>query len=453
MENLYGGGWMTDVATKLREQPIRKVFLSYLIPSTFGLLLLSINLVIDGIFIGHGVGPNGLAAVNISVPIYSFFYGIALWIGMGGATLFSIQIGKGNVKEAQRIFTMSFIISVVISLVISAVSLLMIEQLAYFFGANDVIIDLVLDYMFVLVLFGIIFVLESYLSVFIRNDGNPLLAMSGLVASAVFNIILNYYFIFVFGWGVKGAAYAIVIANFLAVVIMSFHFVRKKSILKFVKVKINLDTIRNVLTFGFPSFISEASIAIMTFGYNIAFIRMIGETGVAAFSIVNYLHTMVLLMFIGVGSAIQPLVSFYYGAKLQEKVGQSLRLGVITSIIFGAVSLLAGIVFAGPLAHLFNATESPLYEMTVTGIKLFFINYLFLGINMVYATYYQSIGKVKLSVQITFARSILFVVIFLLVLPPFIGTNGVWLSVPVAEGLAFLLILYVRKQNASLMNV
>lgn len=449
----FGGGWMADVATKLREEPIRKVFLSYLIPSTFGLLLLSINFVIDGIFIGHGVGPNGLAAVNISIPIYSFFYGIAFWIGIGGATLYSMYVGKNEIKTAQQIFTMSFIIAVSTSVVITVVSVIYIEEIAYFFGANDVIIDLVLDYMYILVLFGIIFVLETYLSIFLRNDGSPLLAMVGLIASAVLNIIFNYIFIFMLGWGVKGAAYAIVLANIIAVLIMSIHFFRKKSVMKFVRVRFTMKPIREILMYGFPSFISESSIAIMTLGYNIAFMWMLGETGVAAFSIVNYLHTMVLLMFIGVGNAIQPLVSFYYGAKLKNHIATSLRLGVITSIIFGAVSILAGFIFAGPLAVLFNATESPLYEMTVLGIQLFFINYLFLGINMVYAIYYQSIGKVKLSVQITFARSILFVVIFLLVLPPIFGANGIWLAVPLAEVLAFFMILYVRKQNASLINI
>lgn len=443
---------MADAATKLREEPIRKVFLSYLIPSTFGLFLLSINFVVDGIFIGHGVGANGLAAVNISVPIYSFFYGIALWIGVGGATLFSMFVGKNEIEKAQQIFTVSFIIAVGSSLLITLVSLLMIEQIAYFFGANDAIIDLVLDYMVVLVLFGVIFVLETYLSVFLRNDGNPLLAMAGLIASAVLNIIFNYIFIFIFGWGVKGAAYAIVLANLIAVLIMVFHFFRKKSVTKFVRARFSFAMMREVLSYGFPSFISEAAIAIMTLGYNIAFMWLIGETGVAAFSIVNYLHTMVLLMFVGVGNSIQPLVSFYYGAKMQDKMAESLRLGVISAIFFGVASLLAGFLFAGPLALLFNATESTLFDLTVLGIKLFFINYLFLGINMVYAIYYQSIGRVKLSVQITFARSILFVVIFLLILPPLFGANGIWLAVPLAEALAFLLILYVRKQNIGLLS-
>lgn len=438
---------MTDTAMQLREQPIRKVFFKYLIPSTLGLLLMSVNIVIDGVFIGHGVGADGLAAVNIAVPIYSFFYGVALWLGIGGAAMYSMYLGQGKVDKAKGIFTLSFFVAVSTTIIVSAVSLMFMEPMAYFFGANDAIIDFVLDYMFVLLLFGIVFVLESMFSVFIRNDGNPLLAMTALIVAAVGNVILNYLFIFVFKWGVKGAAYATVLATLIAFLVMLTHFFRKSSSLTFVRFQLEKYSLRQILTIGFPSFISEVALALMTFGYNIAFMKIAGEMGVAAFSIVNYLHAMAALMFIGIGSALQPLVSFYYGAKLYDRMRASLRLAVITALVFGVVSFLLGLVFAGPLTLMFNATDASLYDMTVNGIYLFFINYLFLGFNVVYATYYQSIGEVKLALIITIARSIVFVVLFLLILPFLFGAVGVWLVIPLAEGVTVLLVLYVRKQN------
>lgn len=438
---------MTSTAKLLREQPIRKVFFKYLIPSTLGLLLMSINIVIDGIFIGHGVGADGLAAVNIAVPIYSFFFGISLWVGIGGATIYSIQIGKGEVAEAKRTFTLSWATAIVATIIVTVISLIYMEPLAFFFGANEVIIDLVLDYMFVILAFGIVFVLESMLSVFIRNDGNPMLAMTGLIVAAVGNIILNYLFIFVFGWGVKGAAYATILATGLAFVIMLAHFFLKRSTLAFVRFNFKTKSLRNMITIGFPSFISEVSIALVTFGYNVSFMKIAGELGVASFAIVNYLHAMAALMFIGIGSALQPLASFYYGAKLYERMRASLRMAVITALTFGLASFLIGLFFAGPLTLMFNATDVTLFNMTVNGIHLFFINYIFLGFNVVYATYYQSIGQVKLALIITLARSLIFVVLFLLILPPLFGTTGIWLAVPLAEAITVLLVLYVRKRN------
>src|SRR5690625_3401841 len=438
---------MTDTAVQLREQPIRKVFLKYLIPSTLGLLLMSINIVIDGIFIGHGVGASGLAAVNIAVPIYSFFYGIALWVGIGGATKYSMFLGRGKIKRAQQTLSLSFVTAIIATAIVSVVSILNIERLAYFFGANDEIINLVIDYMFVILAFGIVFVLESMLSVFVRNDGNPTLVMVSLIVAAVGNVILNYLFIFVFKWGVKGAAYATVLATVIAFIVMLAHFFRKQSTLAFVRFGWRCKSLQKIITIGFPSLISEVAIALVTFGYNISLMRLTGELGVAAFSIVNYLHTMAALMFIGIGSALQPLVSFYFGAKLFEHMKESLRFAVGSALVFGVVSFLTGLFFAGPLTLMFNAQEPTLYEMTVTGIQLFFINYIFLGINIVYSTYYQSIGLVKLSLIITVARSILLVVILLIILPFFFGTTGVWLVVPLAEGLTVLLVLLIRKRK------
>lgn len=441
---------MTETAEQLREQPLRKVFVKYLVPSMLGLLLMSVNIVIDGIFIGHGVGANGLAAVNIAVPVFSFFYGIALWLGIGGATTYSIYVGQGKLKEARERFSLSFVTAVIATVLISLVSLWRLEGLAYFFGANDEIIHEVLDYMSVILTFGLVFVLESLLSIFIRNDGNPMLAMVSLIVAAVGNILLNYLFIFVYAWGVKGAAYATVLATVIAFFVMLLHFLWPKRNLAFVPFTWRWQRLQQILSIGFPSLISEVAIALVTLGYNIAFMRLIGELGVAAFSIVNYLHSMAALMFVGIGSALQPLVSFYYGAKLYERMEESLRFAVITALSFGLLSFGLGFGFAGPLTLMFNAEDSALYDLTVTGIRLFFINYIFLGINIVYSTYYQSVGLVKLSLLITVSRSILLVLLLLVSLPFLFGTTGVWLVVPIAEGVTVLIVCFLRRYYRAL---
>lgn len=441
---------MTETAEQLREQPLRKVFVKYLVPSMLGLLLMSVNIVIDGIFIGHGVGANGLAAVNIAVPVFSFFYGIALWLGIGGATTYSIYVGQGKLKEARERFSLSFVTAVIATVLISIVSLWRLEGLAYFFGANDEIIHEVLDYMSVILTFGLVFVLESLLSIFIRNDGNPMLAMVSLIVAAVGNILLNYLFIFVYAWGVKGAAYATVLATVIAFFVMLLHFLWPKRNLAFVPFTWRWQRLQQILSIGFPSLISEVAIALVTLGYNIAFMRLIGELGVASFSIVNYLHSMAALMFVGIGSALQPLVSFYYGAKLYERMEESLRFAVITALSFGLLSFGLGFGFAGPLTLMFNAEDPALYDLTVTGIRLFFINYIFLGINIVYSTYYQSVGLVKLSLLITVSRSILLVLLLLVSLPFLFGTTGVWLVVPIAEGVTVLIVCFLRRYYRAL---
>lgn len=152
---------MNETTLKLRNTPPRKLFLSYLLPSVFGMFLMAINILVDGIFVSHGIGPDALAAVNITVPVYSILFSISLWIGMGGATLYSISLGENNIDKARSIFTQSFVLTVVIVGVLVALSLWKETEMAYLFGANDEILHYVTDYMHIILVFGIIYVLEN----------------------------------------------------------------------------------------------------------------------------------------------------------------------------------------------------------------------------------------------------------------------------------------------------
>ncbi|MDD4169962.1 MAG: MATE family efflux transporter, partial [Desulfotomaculaceae bacterium] len=432
---------MTATATKLKETPVKKLFLSYLIPSVFGMLLMSVNIVLDGIFVSRGVGPNGLAAINISMPAFSLILAISLWIGTGGATIYSISLGKNELAYARSVFSQSILFCILLTGAIMGVCIWKIDDLAWFLGSNEIILPYVMDYLQVILVFGIVIVLENALSIFVRNDGNPTLAMAGLVVSAVLNIILNYVYIFIFGWGVKGAAYATVIATTIGFLVLLAHFFRKSSSLKWGASRFQCKTLQQILTIGFPGFASEMSVAVVTFGLNVSFMRWSGETGVAAYSIVNYIHALVVLVFLGVGGALQPIASFHYGARLYDRLHKFLRLSVQTAMIIGLIAVVAGWCFPDPLVTLFGVKSQDLYELTVNGIAIFFINYLFLGFNLVYGAFYQSVGQVKKSIIIILSRGIFFVLPLLWILPHWFGLNGIWLAIPAAEALAALMIL------------
>lgn len=439
---------MTETSLKLRETPVTKLFISYLIPSVLGMLLMSINILVDGIFVSHGVGEDALAGVNIAVPIFSIFLSISLWIGMGGATLYSISLARNEIKKAQSIFTQSFVLAILIVGALAILSLWKETELAYLFGANDRILPYVLDYLHIILLFGIVFVFENVLSIFIRNDGNPRLAMVGLVVTAILNIVFNYVFIFVMDLGISGAAYATVLATFIGFLVMLTHFWRKSSTLKFVRLKFEYAIIKQVMNIGFPSFVVESSAAILTMGYNITFMHYTGELGVKAFAVVNYIHVMFLLLFLGVGAALQPIASFHYGAKLYERLRSSLKLAVGTGILFGVITLIVGIIFADFLVSMFGIESKEVHDFTVKGIGLFFISYLFLAYNLVYAEYFQAIRNIRLSIIIILARSIILLIPLLWLLPMFFGVNGIWLAFPVAEGITTIcLVLWNRSRS------
>ncbi len=435
---------MTETTTKLQETPIHQLFLSYLFPSLLGMVLMSVNILVDGIFVSNGVGTLALAGVNIAVPIFSILLSISLWIGMGGATLYSIEMGKGNITRARSIFTQSVIMTISIVGVLVIICLWKQEQIAYLFGASSKVLPYVEDYLHVILLFGLVYVLENIFSIFVRNDGSPKLAMVGLILTSVLNIILNYLFIFQMHMGIKGAAYATALSTVAGLCVLVSHFFTQKNNLKFIHFHFDVKSCLEILKIGLPSFITEGSAAIAVVGFNIAFSHFVGEIGVTSYAIVNYLHAVFIMIFIGIGSAIQPIVSFNYGAQLNERLKKVLQLGIKTGLIFGLVVFLMGWLLKDQLISLFAVTDPSVIDYTKEGIDLFFIGYLFLSYNLIQAEFYQSIKKIRLSMIIIVMRSFLFFLPLLYFLPLVLSSNYIWLAFPIAEGATSLVIILFK---------
>ncbi|WP_033794542.1 MULTISPECIES: MATE family efflux transporter [Bacillus] len=436
---------MMETTEKLREKPMKNLFISYLIPAVLGMVLMSVNIVIDAVMISRGVGANGLAGVNVAIPAFSIFFSISLWIGMGGATLYSIALGENKIERARSIFTQSMTVAVVIVGALMVICLWRIEDLAYLFGANEVILPYALDYLTVLLTFGMIYVLENILSTFIRNDGNPNLAMAGLVVTALLNIAFDYIFIFIFGWGVTGAAAATILSAAIGFLVLLSHFFRKSSILKWTKFHFEWNTVKQIMVIGFPSFTAEITVAIVTIGFNITFMKYAGELGIASYAIVNSIHSMMLLVFLGVGAALQPIASFHYGANLPERLKEGLNFAVKTAIVLGCVAIVSGLFFGKYIIGLFDVQSKELLTLTVTGMSLFFIQYVFFGYNIVYGEYFQSVRQTRKSILIILSRGLLLIIPLLWIMPKLFGVNGIWLVMPVSEVLTAIVVFGMNR--------
>ncbi|PGE96923.1 MATE family efflux transporter [Bacillus pseudomycoides] len=436
---------MMETTEKLREKPMKNLFISYLIPAVLGMVLMSVNIVIDAVMISRGVGANGLAGVNVAIPAFSIFFSISLWIGMGGATLYSIALGENKIERARSIFTQSMTVAVVIVGALMVICLWRIEDLAYLFGANEVILPYALDYLTVLLTFGMIYVLENILSTFIRNDGNPNLAMAGLVVTALLNIAFDYIFIFIFGWGVTGAAAATILSAAIGFLVLLSHFFRKSSILKWTKFHFEWNTVKQIMLIGFPSFTAEITVAIVTIGFNITFMKYAGELGVASYAIVNSIHSMMLLVFLGVGAALQPIASFHYGANLPERLKEGLNFAVKTAIVLGCVAIVSGLFFGEYIIGLFDVQSKELLTLTVTGMSLFFVQYVFFGYNIVYGEYFQSVRQTRKSILIILNRGLLLIIPLLWIMPKLFGVNGIWLVMPVSEVLTAIVVFGMNR--------
>lgn len=447
MSNLVEEEWcsLSSLHHKLATQPVIKSFFQYFLPTLFGMMLMSVNIVIDGIFVGNGIGAVALASVNIAVPVFSIIISIALLIGVGGGTLYSIAIGEGKYDQAKSIFTSAIVFVTVMTAVVSGLSYFNMEAIAYLFGANDETMSYVLDYMGILLLFSFIITWETALSIFVRNDGGPRLAMMALIVSALFNVGLNYWMIFILKMEVKGAAFATVIATAIGLIVLMMQFFRKGSCLRFVRMSWNRSLLAKISVIGFPSFLSEVGVGVFVIGYNLAMSYYVGTNGLAAFSVINYLHTFMFLAFIGIGSSVQPLISYYYGAKKEQMIQETIKVAEMTAVLLGLFFFIIGWLGADYLVKVFGVSSDDITRLATSGIKLFFIGYLFMGINFVYMTYYQAIGQARPSIIITICRGFVILIAMLFALPYFFDVYGIWLALPITEAfVAIGLFVFVR---------
>lgn len=432
----------------IETRPLKPLFLSYLFPAMVGMLLMSVNILVDGIFVSHGVGPTALAGVNIAVPIFSILLSISLWIGMGGATLYSISLGEGNKKRAHQIFTLAFTVMIVVVLTLILCLLLNLKEVSYIFGASDTTYPYVQEYLHVILIFGVFYTIENLLSIFIRNDGNPKLAMMGLITTSVLNIILNYIFIFIFNYGVTGCALATAISTIIGMSVLFLHFFRKQSELRFVRHFFSTSDLKKIFSIGLPSFIVEASVAVIVILYNVTFLHYLGSDGVTAYAMVNYIHTVLLTVFLGIGMALQPLVSYHHGARLVARLTALLKIGTATALIFGLTTAIIAMLFPSQLMALFGDSTFEIRNMAAQGFVHFAIGYVFLGMNMVYAEFFQSIEKIRLATTIMLLRSIVLFIPTLVLLPKILGPQAIWWTFPVAEGITALLIFIFMKRKS-----
>ncbi len=430
----------------LKNDTIGKLFSHYFFMSTAGLMVLSVHIILDGIFIGHGIGSNGLAAINIAGVVFPFLNAVAFTIGFGAAAAISVEFGESRSEKANAIFNQAFVLSVIISIIYTILSVLFIDKIVFLLGSNKVLFQGVKDYLLIFSLFSFFYVSVIIFESSVRNDGQPLKSMISLILGAVTNAVLDYVFIFIFHWGLKGAAFATGIAQMVSFVYLIFHFLMHKGQLFFCIYKLDKEDIKRILKNGLPNFISQISITLVIIAGNWIVINMIGEIGVAAFSILLYVNEFMILGFAGIAEALQPLVSFNYGAKQYDRVKTVVRLSIYVSLIIGLVMLLFSVLRPDMIIKLFN-DEKNLIDLASHAMRLFFLGILFTGINMIYAAYFQAVEKSKSSIIIQMLRGFVFVALALLILPELMGQNGLWISVPVAEFLTFIVTILLVKSN------
>lgn len=424
---------------------IPKLFRKLFIPTVLGMVFSAIFVITDGIFVGKGVGSDALAAVNITAPLFMITTGIGLMFGVGASVVASIHLSQGKQKVASINITQAIIASALLVVVLSAFCCAYLEPVGRLLGSSDRLLPLVTEYMAWYVPFLLFYVLLNAGMFFIRLDGSPNYAMICNGVAAIINIILDYVFIYLFGWGLMGAAFATSLGTMFGGIMTIVYLVRFSKTIRLYRIKLSLKsirlTLRNVgymVRLGSSAFVSEASIASMMFLGNYVFIRHLGEDGVAAFSIVCYFFPIIFMVYNAIAQSVQPIISYNFGISNQERVLKAFRLSLRTAFICGVSFFALTVLYNRDIVSLFIDQSYGAYDIAIEGIPYFAIGYIFFALNMVCIGYFQSIERAQRATIITLLRGVVFMLIGFLVLPYFYGIPGIWLAVPLAEVLTLL---------------
>lgn len=440
---------------------INRLFRALFLPTLIGMVSNSILNVCDGMFVGHGVGSNALAAINIVAPLFLICTGIGLLFGIGASVIGSIRLAENNEKAARIIMTQAFIAGAIIFGIVILVSLLFTRQVLYALGCSPMLESYASDYLLWLLPGLLFFYVQCVGMMLIRLDGSPKYAMSVQVVAAVINIFLDWLMVFPLDMGIKGASIATSLSCIIGGVMVLIYFISFSSKLKFYRLKLSLKSLRlslrNVgymIKIGSATFIAELALGIMIVTGNFMFMQYLSEPGVAAYSVGCYLFPIIFSISNAVAQASQPIISYNYGARQYARVNQALRVALYAACICG-VAITAGMWIGAPiLTRIFLSPDVPAFDIAISGLPLIGCCAIFFALNITFIGYYQSRELAGRSIAYMLLRGIIFLVPGFIILPRLIGTPGLWLAIPAAEMLTLIVILAIyfikRRRSVSI---
>lgn len=417
----------------LLKTDIKKLYRSYLVPSLLAAVVTSVYSFVDMIAIGRGVGPDGAAALSIATPIFGITSFFGLLCGVGDSVYMGKARGEGRMEKANAYFSASLILEGIFTVLVWAVFIVFSVRIYTFFGANEALMPFVKEYTDWIVWTMPFFILSSYLSCVVRSDGAPNRVMAAVAIGAVFNIFADWFFVFPMKWGMAGAALASVLGAAIQFVVLCSHFFSKSCNLKVAKPFRPSRALRNVLIAGFSAGIIDIAFIVLTVILNKQVLRYGGEAALAVFGVVITCSSMFQHLFSGVGQAIQPIVSMNFGAGQMQRIREVDKISVMTALLMGIIFSLAGVLFPLQITTFFVDATPKILEIAPGIVRVYFLSFLPMGVN-IQATYYlQSVMRTKWSNILALLRGLVFSGILVYLLPLWWGIDGVWWAMAVTE--------------------
>ena len=408
------------------------MILQYSIPAIIAMVLTSLITVVDGYFIGNYVGEQGIAAVNLGLPVIYLFLSVGLMVSVGGVAIAGMALGAGDMEACGQVFRQTIVTTVVAAVMTGLLVALFFEPVLDVLGAKGLVREYFRTYYGILLLELLVMVVNSSFGMFIRGEGDPQYYMKVNVVSVLTNIALDYIFAAVLRAGIAGIASASLISALVSLGLILYFFLRKAKVYRLGRFSFSPDVLRRTLFNGSSEFIGEMSTGIAMFAYNYVIMRRIGVSGVTAFTIVGYVSYVFGMIVIGFGQGASPLVSFSYGAGEHGLAGRlRRRTNGMVCAIGAAVFVVMGLLSEW-YSGLFVKNDA-IRGMVQSGMMIFMVSFFFSGINAVTSFYFTSIGKSLESAVISLSRGLVVLLACIFVLPAYLGMTGVWLAAPVTE--------------------
>ncbi len=437
---------MSNSQQILGTEPIGKLLLRYSLPAIIGMMVNGLYNVVDRVFIGNmpGVGPLAITGLGVTMPVMTIILAFGMLIGIGAATNISIKLGQGKKDEAEKLIGNSITLSVIVGLIIMAIGLLFGDQILKVFGASEDSLEYAKAYINI-ILIGTVFNLIGFVfNSTIRGDGNPKLSAKIMVVGCLLNIILDAVFIFVVNMGIGGAALATIISQFITAIWGLSYYIKGKSNLKLNKSNLKLDKslVYTIIVIGAAPFAMQIAASGVQVISNNALRTYGGDLAIGAMATINSIIMMVGLPIVGISQGAQPIIGFNYGCKKYDRVEQTLKLATIASTIGLTIGWVVVQLYPEPIVSMFNK-DAELVKISVDGIRKYLFMMPLIGMSMIGSNYIQSIGNAKQSMFLGLLRQVILLVPMMLILPKFLGLDGVWFSQPVADVISFIITFIV----------
>ena len=417
---------------------IKKLLAQYSLPAIIGMVITSLYHIVDSIFIGHGIGASALSGMAVTFPIMNILAAFSTLIGVGGATLTSIRLGEKDEENARSILGHVALVNTVNGTLLGVVTLFFLEPVLKLFGASETLLPYASDFLSVYMIgipVGFVFI---GLNNIMRVTGYPKKAMLSSFLTVAVNVLLAPIFIFVLGWGMKGTALATVLSQLAGLVWVLMHFFNKNSLIRFeIKgFKLSGKTIVNMMAIGVSPFLMNLTSSLVVSIINFGLMKHGGDLAIGAYGIINRILFLFGMIVIGLTMGMQPIVGYNYGAKQIDRSFKALRYTIIVSVLIMTFGFLFSQLFPTLIMRMFTS-DRELLDISVRGLRITTVLFPVIAVQMVISNFFQSVGKAKIAVFLSLTRQLIFLIPFLLLLPRYFGLDGVFMSMPAADLIAF----------------